>query len=617
MHSSRIWRQLSTRAVAAKPFLAVNVLFAVLVYSSSARAEDTEVAFDLVTGRFSSPLPFMKPIKVVVHAPERTQLKVQYWRTNNGDDCASDRSSSSKLVELTAVPNGDVANGEQKFAFGLAPLSVGFAYCFHFDAKRRAPLSPDQIKVMEQAVFDSLEAQALSLARTTAPGASPGPFSNYVNQVVGSIGANLSGTFGTAALYDGPGTSAQSLAALVTSTYLTDKPLRNELSNGMQALYNSYRPLLLLAERGPVNALPAGPLIYDPIRHLDALRARLRTPALQKVAKVDVDVDDNTLLATLYQKPTLLNAAISLLASLRAATTADTEQLADLRSFSLAASPPRKVTISQYSIALLKNEVGQVLNKALVGGRVSDETTNALTAFTGQSPVSFDDAAVAGWPRVGPAGDMTFQALRLAGLVKKTLASNATLGSADTLLAPGPGWKLFVARLELETSLNIGALQIPEVPPTTSEAFPAYIGIDIGLALAGLPNRSSRLGSVAPIQYFGVSLLPSAIDKNDVIVLGKTPWKQLVSLNLGVELLRPSYVGDYGVKGTLADRLLLIGMGLRLTSYLRASAGTVIYSYNNPAPLSDEDPVTRFAPYLSLSLDFDAFGVISGKYKEL
>jgi hypothetical protein len=67
----------------------------------------------------------------------------------------------------------------------------------------------------------------------------------------------------------------------------------------------------------------------------------------------------------------------------------------------------------------------------------------------------------------------------------------------------------------------------------------------------------------------------------------------------------------------LGDRLLLASIGYRLTSYIRANAGAVFFSYKNPAPFVGDETHFRAAPFVSAALDFDVFGVIAGKYKSL
>jgi hypothetical protein len=405
---------------------------------------------------------------------------------------------------------------------------------------------------------------------------------------------------------------------------LSDAMLRRQLRDAINSVFNDYRRLQFVEQRKALVTLGPGPLTYHPIRSLKLLGTTLQNAAVVQVATVDPRLAEDALLSALYANKAVLDKLIEVLEVVPQNETAHAQGersglLDDLKAFRSATSQPKSIVITAHALTQLREALDQAFLRALALGSVAPETTNAVTVFLGQSPGGYTAAASAGWPRVGP-GDADKQEPVFRALQKAEQAQSngltKPLATSTSVLSQTTPWKTFITRLELETSLRGGDLVVPAVPPNPSDAFPAYFGVDVGIALAALPSRSKTLGVVTPLQYFGVSLMPSAIDKNDVVDL-HTPFRQRISLNVGVELLRPDWVDENGVDGLLGGRLLLVGAGFRATSYIRVSAGATIFAYKNPAPFVRGDTVTRAAPYASLSLDFDTFGVIAGKYNSL
>ena len=240
-----LWRiESRTGLLACSSFLALSTA------SLAALGSDAEVGFDLNTGLFSAPIPYMKVVQVDVDAPDRTVLTVQYWRRHGAEACREAELESARkpdsgrhLVELAAVPAADPSNGRRKYVAQVGPLSVGYDYCFHFSAEQRAPLSDDQVTAITQTIFDSVNTKVLELIGTTPEDQSLADGDTYVPGIINSAKAALAGLVGLADVYDGPGAQAEPIANIVADRYLQDPQLRRILGSAVNQLFTAYRTL--------------------------------------------------------------------------------------------------------------------------------------------------------------------------------------------------------------------------------------------------------------------------------------------------------------------------------------------------------------------------------------
>jgi hypothetical protein len=109
--------------------------------------------------------------------------------------------------------------------------------------------------------------------------------------------------------------------------------------------------------------------------------------------------------------------------------------------------------------------------------------------------------------------------------------------------------------------------------------------------------------------YVAVSMSFIPVDK-DVPLAKEGGFLRRFSV-LGGFTLAQTKNSDGSIVGVFGGRGILAGVGLRLTDYVRLGAGAVFLRQNDTNKLISDTHI-RVAPYLSLSIDLDVAGVVTG-----
>jgi len=171
--------------------------------------------------------------------------------------------------------------------------------------------------------------------------------------------------------------------------------------------------------------------------------------------------------------------------------------------------------------------------------------------------------------------------------------------------------------LAQEVRVLVSALVVPSVPaaasaanPSYTDAAPLYISGDVGITTPLFVNSDHWHGADA-VLYVAASISLVAVDK-DVPLAKEGDFLRRFSLVGGFTLgeVRNS---DGSITGVFGGKGVLAGAGLRITDYVRVGAGAVILRQSDTNKLISDTHV-RVAPYLSLSIDLDVAGLVTGMF---
>ena len=148
-------------------------------------------------------------------------------------------------------------------------------------------------------------------------------------------------------------------------------------------------------------------------------------------------------------------------------------------------------------------------------------------------------------------------------------------------------------------------------PPTYVQQTTLYISGDIGFMTPFFVNTSNSYGSDASL-YVAASFSFIAIDK-DVPLRQQDGFARRFSIVAGFTLNTIKNT-DATITGALSGKGIMAGAGLRLTDYLRLGAGITLVRQNDVDKLIS-DTHLRVVPYVSLSIDADVVGIVTGIFK--
>ena len=123
-----------------------------------------------------------------------------------------------------------------------------------------------------------------------------------------------------------------------------------------------------------------------------------------------------------------------------------------------------------------------------------------------------------------------------------------------------------------------------------------YLSADVGLGFA------PRLKAAFP--YAGGNVYFRPVNKDAPLSLRGSfgrRFSAMVGASFSTDLEKPGEISN-----SLGTRMLLVGVGYRLTDILRAGAGAVVVKALNPNPLVAGDVGLQLTPFFSLSIDWDA-----------
>lgn len=138
--------------------------------------------------------------------------------------------------------------------------------------------------------------------------------------------------------------------------------------------------------------------------------------------------------------------------------------------------------------------------------------------------------------------------------------------------------------------------------PTYTERATAYISADVG---AIFPRFST--GNWGASLFVGVNFSFAPLDK-EVSLSDDGGFGKRFSLIAGITITEFRDNAD-SVTGIAGGGAAVLGMGLRVTDYLRIGAGGVLFRQKHPNPAIDSMSL-RVAPYIAMSVDSDVAGII-------
>ena len=157
-------------------------------------------------------------------------------------------------------------------------------------------------------------------------------------------------------------------------------------------------------------------------------------------------------------------------------------------------------------------------------------------------------------------------------------------------------------------------------PPTTIEAtrltpkqmLSYYVTTDVGVAVFGMFRPGGlKYGQVLP--YFAIHFYFVPVNK-DVSLRYEGGWGRRLSVFGGLNLVNYEFKSDeLGTSGIFGNTVVMGGIGLRLTDYLRASAGLYLFRRTDPNPLNtDNTGRLNLGWFFAASVDLATFQTIEG-----
>lgn len=511
---------------------------------------------------------------------------------------------------------GDDDGTRHRFIARVGPLRINTKYCFHLSYEQSQPLSADQKDRIALALTNTIDA-AVSWAR-----ADQSPHAASCTRAASLKDRALSyceltteltkqlGELAKLSVAAPRGSSSvrltKAFAQLLETHPEFGRALADTLSSliGAEASRNEYP-----RARGALEGTTGFPLTYDPLAGLELRDVIEAAPAKERKKYQALPAGSAR------------SAWATMLWSDREAFTARKawEQLKDgkqsiLRDFFLLSDgQPRKS--QPIGLVIEEIEMRNVVAE-LPSGTPTAASKRALDEAVGRYlPI----AELRALPRGSTPEIITYVTAlsTLQAYVDAILSAEAKLAKLRTRgdggSLPTPFWTLLdeVESLERFTAAGRFAWE-----PSFTERFPLYVTADLGLAGSLIPIRE-RPDRFELVAYFGLNLYFAAIDKDEPVRwkpskegLGRNFGRRFAA-TAGVSLTRPRLNTDIGIGGVLRNQVLLMGAGYRVLDYLRVGAGAMMYRQDSPNPLSDKT-FTRFAPYLSLSMDIDVIGTVRG-----
>jgi hypothetical protein len=184
-------------------------------------------------------------------------------------------------------------------------------------------------------------------------------------------------------------------------------------------------------------------------------------------------------------------------------------------------------------------------------------------------------------------------------VLAKALSDETAEAGAIAALQADMGKSIVALKAAIPVSVVTDAMS---GKPTYTERATAYISADVG---AVLPRFST--GNWGASLFVGVNLSFRPVDK-DISLSEDGGFGKRFSLVAGLTVTE-FRDNDRSVSGIAGGAGALLGVGYRVSDYLRVGAGGVLFRQKHPNPAIDSQSL-RVAPYLALSVDADVVGLI-------
>ncbi|MEM7156411.1 MAG: hypothetical protein AAF799_26395 [Myxococcota bacterium] len=598
--------------------------------AEAAPAASTKVYLDAETGRFSGPLPqhASRVVTVETRARSGARLTLSYWSLRRNETCPAgehDKPLTDEQIGRATIrsfapignPNTDKT---QNYETSLGPLLYGVKYCFHLSGAEPRPLDAREKADVSEALREAIEGARMRQLKdgygaTCPPGQSA---ETKVCEIRHTFASLLPPRLATmrVAIPDTPEVLLlpEAFEVLVRS----NRPLFLQLSEGLAVGAERRRAIEELeAQKQGILALN-GVYVFDPMAGLsrDDLLSFASNDEVKRLITQAGD-DRRALLRVLFT--TKVYAHFVSTAPWNANAQQRKKKPSDPGSvlyrvfhrrdgagerLRLPDDPPPFVTIDQdYRVAIANAIDNHPLDPAKGVQSFRSELATLSNALGHR-----DAAGIELLDALAVNVELAASAARDVDALNTKFVQNFA-PRADG--APS----VFVADLvdRMTAVESLAAKNDFAFDPNYAQRFPLYASGDAGIAIGILPvaNRDPRTELVA---YFGLNLYFTAVDKEEPLQVVQRPGRNFLrrfSVVGGVSFIRPDIQDDeFDIDGALRQQVLLSGVGIRATDYLRFGAGAMYFTQMSPNPLSDRREL-KAAPYLSISIDVDIIGQIN------
>ncbi len=575
--------------------------------NSGIKLDKGEVFFDHQTGHFGARLQpgAGTETTIALIAKPKSQITLSYWQsdgtcpTRGQDPIPTLRSSGVRIESRAVIPIGNPVGDKQKFITKVGPFFVGRSYCFYVDVIELDSVGELEKERVEESIraglSDALEA---GLAKDS-PQITAEEIRRAIEQRLGWLDRTIVVPLPD---YVELQTVSQALAALITR----DSELASATQAALQALYDANRDKELtdgqVAEMSRF-AQASHDLLPSTLTAASLARRIQKPDELAEIIAGAASRDRRGFLTLVHDNRLALKAAKR--SRLPRAEERALRQFLDTDTLEYARCTIATISRFQETMKTSAQAERQAAVRALrrevfgsesVGAKELDAWSSVTCGVAKNSPATDEET-------------LCWLATRL-DQIAYLIAGESDESAAWKDLEESRGYKSFVQRMKAVERRGVGASAEP-AEASFAKRFEFYVSAEVGVAPVWLSDTAS-IGS-----YFGLNFYFAAIDKDERLRIDDWSGRDFLrrfSLTAGVTLTNPKTDPDLRIDGALSNRWLLVGAGLRMTEYIRLSAGTMIFTQkSNPI---DDQPDVRFAPYVGVSLDFDVLATVKKWFTE-
>ena len=604
----------------------------------ASKPPEKHVFLDLETKRFDAPLreDAGNVIAISTIAPKKASLTIAYWRLKKGESCPE---PGPGLVELTPsqreratfrsfAPHSPVDEDRAHFVTNIGPLLYPERYCFHIGGTVATELSSHTKFKISHALEQALNKAADEML--DAPGkACTGAYENREKDAAALFLCVLEDRFATAVAAEKdltdlrvvvPGSSdaaslTEALRITLQSSEATRKTIVGLLSAGLdrtdrinrlkadlRAKYDAAKDVTLDPLAGISPAELAGWA-----RQAGVSRATRNKIKNASVAKLDSVVHEPAVLKELLEKKVWEAAPDKKEKALEFVLLSNGKP----RTSGQRLQPVAIKKLLGAEIALATNEATSLADtlSALEKAEKAVQSAGLDSAYG-----TADAAAALGRPELNGL-TAEFVVVKVALTPEKKAKDAFEKQTITKNGKPSPiAVELTKSMVTLDRSTGVGSFS---AEPDYAQRFPLYITADVGLAMILFPVEEKPRTRPDLVPYFGLNLYFIPVDKEerlrDVVRPGRNFLRRF-SVVAGISLIEPRIQKDaLNLGGVLGQQVLLTGVGLRPTDYIRIGAGATHFTTRSRNPLSERRSY-RAAPYISISVDLDVFELIRDRF---
>jgi len=560
-----------------------------------------EVYLDLTTHRFSSRLT-AKPgyqINIAVIDSKNAHVTLYYWPKDGDTSCPAANTTLPSIPdgarERAGAPSGAPDVDKQKYVFKIGPLKYAQRYCFATEVS----VTRDLTATEKEAVNAALDATVFSFFDAPPP-----PCSRPDSVPSACIAQTFESQLGWPPAALAVNLPSESQAIPFKDAFLaflnTDAGFKHSLEQALGQAHSSSAlsasALIMIARaKAAVDGWIADPTL-DPISNEKPADLVTKLKALHKdalVKELEPAMSDKSKFIVLLRK---YRAA---LAQEAPTVVKGSAQLKNLLLDTGDAEP----TYFRIDHKVFQGEIEPLLTAAPAA------LTAGLDALFAKYPSPDVLVKMSGYSDAS-LGDLKRVLIELAGA--RTLMKQWALAKArvTSLTRDNPGYAAFRDRLQ-SVAHRLESGKTMQFEPSYADRFPLYVSADVGFAEFQYLNGKAHPSEGELLPYFGLNCYFTPLDKDEALPgnIFREPGRRF-ALMAGLTLASTSGHGALGISGPVSGKVPMLGVGYRLTDYIRLGAGSFMY-YQASNPLSD-DKKTKAGLYISASMDLDVVGTVEG-----